>query len=718
MSSGFSYPQPIFQSPIYNPAFYLTLDASGYLTYDYAQTLFLSKNDYRLTYITGITPGTATQGVAIVPDANNDVSGIGALSCTSLIVNGSSVSSPPSYVVGIAPGAAANNKALVLGSSGEIGMIASLTATQIPGTLQTGAQPNITSVGTLINLTIGGNLIFSGASRAISGLSSLTATNITGTLQTAAQPNITSIGNLSSLTATNITGTLQTAAQPNITSVGTLINLTLSTVGTGLQIPGLKFYDSTSATYKTFNQNYYLDITLGGAVASKALVVDSNKDIGSIRNLYAQNLNGSIKVSGTLGDFGSIRIGGTDVITSSRHIQNIGNIACSGTMNAFVSYQINSVAFIDASRNISAASLSTAGDITCSGLINGFLGYGNQSNITSLGLLTEANIGASNPGNAYITIVGSGLSYVDSGFTTCIRITGSNLTPVIGKILISNGTTSTSSNAMWIGTHTANDIIFGTNSSTKMVLSSAGRLGIGTNSPAAQLDVSGSVSTTIDAGGSGVAYFTRTSGLVSTIGPLSSINVSVRASNAFLAGAGFYTTSNVRIKKDFTELTDSVADGMLMVQPILYRYKTQDSSTPLQLGYRAQDLIRAGLPHPINFIDVDDLAIEDPEVDTLNIQYSIDYSKIVCLLHKLVLRQQDQINELNNRLQKYRKYFGMIVDKKSILYHNQAWLPLSSVFPNEKGKNMMLCLLTVELYLLVVLSGMVRLMVNTRIVQH
>ncbi|GMF66520.1 unnamed protein product [Phytophthora lilii] len=46
MSSGFSYPQPTFQSSIYNPAFYLTLDASGYLTIDYAQTLYLSKDDY------------------------------------------------------------------------------------------------------------------------------------------------------------------------------------------------------------------------------------------------------------------------------------------------------------------------------------------------------------------------------------------------------------------------------------------------------------------------------------------------------------------------------------------------------------------------------------------------------------------------------------------------------------------------------------------------
>jgi hypothetical protein len=53
------------------------LDASGYLTYDYAQTLYLDKNDYRLSYITGITQGTATQGVALVHGVNNDISGLG-----------------------------------------------------------------------------------------------------------------------------------------------------------------------------------------------------------------------------------------------------------------------------------------------------------------------------------------------------------------------------------------------------------------------------------------------------------------------------------------------------------------------------------------------------------------------------------------------------------------------------------------------------------------
>ncbi|EGZ07263.1 hypothetical protein PHYSODRAFT_415688, partial [Phytophthora sojae] len=79
MSSGFSYPQPTFQSSIYNPAFYLTLDASGYLTFDYAQTLYLSKDDYRMSYLSGVVPGTASIGSALVLGASGNISGISSL---------------------------------------------------------------------------------------------------------------------------------------------------------------------------------------------------------------------------------------------------------------------------------------------------------------------------------------------------------------------------------------------------------------------------------------------------------------------------------------------------------------------------------------------------------------------------------------------------------------------------------------------------------------
>ncbi|DBA01442.1 TPA: hypothetical protein N0F65_007339 [Lagenidium giganteum] len=117
---------------------------------------------------------------------------------------------------------------------------------------------------------------------------------------------------------------------------------------------------------------------------------------------------------------------------------------------------------------------------------------------------------------------------------------------------------------------------------------------------------------------------------------MSSTGVSIKASNAILAGAGVYTTSDARIKKDFAPVDDSAVEGMLKVEPILYRCKNQDESIPLQLGYKTQDLIRQGLPHCIKYVEVEKRPIDDKETDLENVQYSVDYSKI----EHVALRQE------------------------------------------------------------------------------
>jgi len=246
---GFTYPPIIGDSTLYNPRFYPSIGADGVLTYDFAQTLYLSKNDYRLSYLSGVIPGSATSGSALVLDETLSLSGLGSVSCSALTVGGVAVGTLPTFLNGITPGTAANSKALVLGASGEIGTISSLTATQITGTLQTAAQGNITSVGTLSSLTVSGS--------------------ITGTLATAAQTNITSIGTLSSLTVSgSITGTLATAAQTNITSIGTLSSLTVS----------------ETATVSTLS-------------ASNGININGSLFVNSAREVYASNLSGTIQTA-------------------------------------------------------------------------------------------------------------------------------------------------------------------------------------------------------------------------------------------------------------------------------------------------------------------------------------------------------------------------------------------------------------------------------------
>ncbi|GMG16718.1 unnamed protein product [Phytophthora fragariaefolia] len=174
-----------------------------------------------------------------------------------------------------------------------------------------------------------------------------------------------------------------------------------------------------------------------------------------------------------------------------------------------------------------------------------------------------------------------------------------------------------------------------------------GRWGFGTTSPAYGVHNALTVSTTLDAAGSGVAYFLKSGGLVSTLGPLSAIPVGIGTVGALLAGSGVYTTSDSRIKKDWTKLSDDVCGAMIQVEPLLFRYKTDDDSVPLQLGYKAQDLIRANIPHYINFVADETMVAEGP-YDADGIRYSVDYGKMVCLLHKLVIRQQKEINELKS----------------------------------------------------------------------
>ncbi len=81
------------------------------------------------------------------------------------------------------------------------------------------------------------------------------------------------------MTATSITGELQTAAQPKITSTGTLTSITTSgslTMGT--------------TTISEAEIGVLDAVTPGTAAASKALVLDSSKDISTIHKLSTELL--------------------------------------------------------------------------------------------------------------------------------------------------------------------------------------------------------------------------------------------------------------------------------------------------------------------------------------------------------------------------------------------------------------------------------------------
>lgn len=111
------------------------------------------------------------------------------------------------------------------------------------------------------------------------------------------------------ITATNITGSIQTASQANITSVGTLTGLTVggnATIADGTNDFDVASHDGTNGlklggtlvTSSAADLNLLDGVTAGTASASKALVVDSSKDLNlGSGDLTATNLTGSVQTA-------------------------------------------------------------------------------------------------------------------------------------------------------------------------------------------------------------------------------------------------------------------------------------------------------------------------------------------------------------------------------------------------------------------------------------
>ncbi|KAE9006558.1 hypothetical protein PR001_g16272 [Phytophthora rubi] len=497
----------------------------------------------------------------------------------------------------------------------------------ITGTLQTATQSNITSLGTLSGLSIDGSLVFSGANRSITGLNSLSATSLTGTLQTAAQTNITSLGTLSGLTiggnltftgasrsitglaslsATSITGTLQTASQTNITSLGAL---------TGLTIDG-----SLSFT-------------------------------GSFRSISGvSSISVVSSISSSIGNFGSIQINNSTIITSTPSITNVVDITCAGYLNAFAGIKLNSVAFVDASRNISAATLATTGDITIEGSINGFLAYGNQSAITNVGSLNELGI-HSTPTNEYFTITGSGLDYLDGSYTRMMTLKGSNATPVQFQIEVNNGTNATSSNATWIGNYTNNDIRFGINNTTAMILTTTNRLGVGTSSPSAPLHIVGSNNFVFGAGGTTVYRLRTDNGITeSALGP---ITYSVAAIfGGYISCSAMAMTSDRRLKRNIIDCPiDRIKILYDNVSVKLYDWIESENRPGQEVGLIAQDLVSARLTDLISIFYRDDIEEgSDLNLEPAKQQLNVDYSRISAYNMRMIQHLMQEIAEIKSRL--------------------------------------------------------------------
>ena len=324
---------------------------------------------------------TGSVSGVITTESQPNIKSIGNL--TGLTVNNTSIDSELEFLAGATAGVADERKVLVLGSDKTISGIEALSATSITGTLTGGPQPNITSVGTLPNLTV---------------VNKVTAARLSGTIETVDQPNIRSIGNqptisiagtvigseveflagategdaleskvlvldetksirgITSLSANSITGVIQTSSQPNITAVGSLSSI------------------SIGGSVISSEASYLSEASPGIAEHLKVLVLSGTGSISNITSLSANQLIGEIQDNvqsriDTLGSLTSLTVNGTSTFASTTDAisKSTGSATFSGGVGIVKSLHVGTG-------------------------VHGVLKTGEQPHITSVGTLSALEI--------------------------------------------------------------------------------------------------------------------------------------------------------------------------------------------------------------------------------------------------------------------------------------------------------------------------------------
>jgi hypothetical protein len=282
------------------------LDVTG--TFDLSDSNFTNAGDIQLDSITGdgdtntkitfsgsdvitVTAGgddqvTFTNG-AIVPSTDNDID-----------LGTSSVEFKDAFFDGTV-----TSDAFAGPLTGDVTGNVSGTAATVTGA----AQSNITSLGTLTTLTVD-NVIINGSTIGHTGDTDL-MTVASGVLTVAGEISVTTLD----IGGTNVTST---AAELNIldgvTSTAAELNILDGVTSTAAELNAL---DGITAVVGELNALDLGSTAVGTAIASKAVILDSNKDYTGIRNLtITGELDGAtLDLSGDADIAGTTNLDNTDI---------------------------------------------------------------------------------------------------------------------------------------------------------------------------------------------------------------------------------------------------------------------------------------------------------------------------------------------------------------------------------------------------------------------
>ena len=175
-----------------------------------------------------------------------------------------------------------------------------------------------------------------------------------------------------------------------------------------------------------------------------------------------------------------------------------------------------------------------------------------------------------------------------------------------------------------------------------------GWVGINTNSPLAPLHVNSTASIAYGVPFNTVYRLRTDNGITeSATGPISYATSAVF--NGYIACTAMAMSSDKRLKENIKDVSFEHVDNFYRTMtPKMYNFK--NNKTKIEYGFVAQEVVKAGYIDLISMIGNEDLkgVIEDKEVDLDGVQLCIDYQKITMFNTVMIRSMMKEIEELRS----------------------------------------------------------------------
>jgi hypothetical protein len=276
---------------------------------------------------------------------------------------------------------------------------------------------------------------------------------------------------------------------------------------------------------------------------------------------------------------------------------------------------------------------------------------------------TNASYGTANitlnSGNVCL-LASNDLNGNSTAYDMPLLMLSSNASPVEVGFQISNGAKATTTNSGYVGTITNNDFVLMSNNLRRLTITAAGRVGIGTGTPVAPLQVSTAISYTWNSSnnvGTTVYRLRTDSGATeSATGSAITYTNVCAIINGYIGCEAMVMQSDRRLKQDIADVPIERVECLYKTLSVKsYHWKAHPDKFK-ELGLIAQDVLDQGFVDLVATIpDSDPLLMEsnDSWLEPKGVKLHVDYSKLAVYnmrmiqsLMKRIEEQQSQIDGL------------------------------------------------------------------------